>query len=181
MPRYPGTESWHGSFRMPAMCREPLCHKWNLVNNSPPSYFFKRPSSFSYTLGKLTTATDLINHNTTYNPGNIITSADGTTYDHDNNGNLIAKVTGGVTTNYTYDTLNRLTGVNDGVTTYEYVYIGLGHRIAKIVNEVRTNFLVDPNGILAQVLWPIFGTYMKLCFSSICIYDLQELCLAKHA
>jgi hypothetical protein len=25
MPCYPGSESWHGSFLMPAMCREPLC------------------------------------------------------------------------------------------------------------------------------------------------------------
>jgi RHS repeat-associated protein len=133
----------------------------NLTNYGPGNVII---SSHTYTLdnfGNRTVAdiieplTSSISSSTTdytYDPGNIITSADGTTYNHDNNGSLVAKVAGGVTTNYTYDTLNRLTGVNDGVTTYEYVYNGLGHRIAKIVNGVRTNFLVDPNGILPQVL-----------------------------
>jgi RHS repeat-associated protein len=36
--------------------------------------------------------------------------------------------------------------------TIQYIYNGLGQRVAKIDNGVQTNYLIDPNGILPQVL-----------------------------
>jgi len=36
--------------------------------------------------------------------------------------------------------------------TIQYIYNGLGQRTGKLDNGVQTNYLVDPNGILPQVL-----------------------------
>jgi RHS repeat-associated protein len=36
--------------------------------------------------------------------------------------------------------------------TIQYVYNGLGQRVGKIDNGVQTNYLIDPNGLLPQVL-----------------------------
>jgi RHS repeat-associated protein len=88
----------------------------------------------------------------TYDTGNILATADGATYTHDDNGNRVQKVAGGVTVDYTYDSLNRLTQVTDGTQTTQYIYNGLGHRVGKIVDGVQTNYLIDPNGVLPQVL-----------------------------
>jgi RHS repeat-associated protein len=88
----------------------------------------------------------------TYTSGNILASGDGTTYTHDANGNRIQKTTGAATTTYTYDPLDRLTGVTTGTQNYQYLYNGLGQRVGKIVDGVQTNYLIDPNGLLHQVL-----------------------------
>lgn len=90
--------------------------------------------------------------NYSYAPGNILTSANGTTYDYDANGNLVEKITGASATNYTYDTLARLVEVDTGSQVYQYHYNGLGHRVARVVDGTQTNFLVDPNGMFPQVL-----------------------------
>jgi len=88
----------------------------------------------------------------TYNLGNILTTADSTTYTHDANGNMTTKTNGTNVTSYTYDSLNRLTAVNTGTQTTQYIYNGLGQRVGKIVDGVQTNYLIDPNGILPQIL-----------------------------
>lgn len=91
----------------------------------------------------------------TYALGNILTTADGITkadYTHDANGNMTNKTNGTNVTSYTYDPLNRLTQVADGSQTTEYIYNGLGQRVGKIEDGVQTNYLVDPNGVLPQVL-----------------------------
>jgi RHS repeat-associated protein len=90
--------------------------------------------------------------NYTYSLGNILNTADGNTYTHDANGNRIQKSGSGGTTTYTYDSLNRLTQVAAGARTIQYIYNGLGQRIGKVDNGVQSNYLVDPNGILPQVL-----------------------------
>jgi len=58
---------------------------------------------------------------------------------YDNNGNTRSS-TGGA---YDYDFENRLTSFNNGAATY--LYDGDGNRIAKTVNGVTTNYLVDTN------------------------------------
>lgn len=88
----------------------------------------------------------------TYGLGNILTTADGNSYTHDANGNMTHKTDGINATNYTYDSLNRLTQVADSSQITEYIYNGLGQRVGKIVDGVQTNYLIDPNGILPQVL-----------------------------
>ena len=87
-----------------------------------------------------------------YDTGNILTAADGMAYTHDANGNRSQKATSVGTTYYTYDPLNRLTQVADGTQTTQYLYNGLGQRVARIENGVRTNYLIDPHGILPQVV-----------------------------
>jgi RHS repeat-associated protein len=95
----------------------------------------------------------------TYDTGNILATAagggslaNGATYTHDDNGNRTQKVAGAVTVDYTYDPLNRLTQVTDGTQTTQYIYNGLGQRVGKIEDGVQTNYLIDPNGVLPQVL-----------------------------
>jgi RHS repeat-associated protein len=90
--------------------------------------------------------------NYSYTSGNILASADGATYTHDANGNRSQKATSVGTTYYTYDSLNRLTQTSTSTRQIQYIYNGLGQRIGKIDNGVQINYLVDPNGILPQVL-----------------------------
>jgi RHS repeat-associated protein len=90
--------------------------------------------------------------NYTYTSGNILATADGATYTHDANGNRSQKATSVGTTYYTYDSLNRLTQTSTSSRQIQYIYNGLGQRIGKIDNGVQTNYLIDPNGILPQVL-----------------------------
>jgi RHS repeat-associated protein len=90
--------------------------------------------------------------NYTYSLGNILNTADGATYTHDANGNRISKTNTTNVTNYTYDSLNRLTQTSTSSRQIQYIYNGLGQRIGKIDNGVQSNYLIDPNGILPQVL-----------------------------
>jgi RHS repeat-associated protein len=90
--------------------------------------------------------------NYTYNTGNILATADTVSYTHDANGNRTQKVAGAVSVDYTYDSQNRLTQVTDGTQTTQYIYNGLGQRVGKSEDGVQTNYLIDPNGILPQVL-----------------------------
>jgi len=90
--------------------------------------------------------------NYTYSLGNILNTAGGNTYTHDANGNRTSKTNGTNVTSYTYDSLNRLTQTSTASRQIQYIYNGLGQRVAKIDNGVQVNYLVDPNGILPQVL-----------------------------
>jgi RHS repeat-associated protein len=90
--------------------------------------------------------------NYTYSLGNILNTADGNTYTHDANGNRTQKSTSAGTTTYTYDSLNRLVQTVKGPQTTQYIYNGLGQRVGRIDNGIQTNYLVDPNGVLPQVL-----------------------------
>ena len=90
--------------------------------------------------------------NYTYFLGNILNTAGGNTYTHDANGNRTSKTNAANVTSYSYDSLNRLVQVVKGSQTSQYIYNGLGQRVGRIDNGVQTNYLVDPNGILPQVL-----------------------------
>lgn len=80
-----------------------------------------------------------------YDDSNRLASVDGVTYTWDDNGNLLSDGTN----TYAYDSANRLTSVN-GTTTYQYN--GLGDRISQTVNSVTTNYTLDLNTGLTQVL-----------------------------
>jgi RHS repeat-associated protein len=90
--------------------------------------------------------------NYTYTLGNILNTADGATYTHDANGNRTTKTNGTYVTTYTYDSLNRLVQVVKGPQTTQYIYNGLGQRVGRIDSGIQTNYLIDPNGMLPQVL-----------------------------
>jgi RHS repeat-associated protein len=133
----------------------------NLTNYAPGDTVI---SSYDYTLDGVGNRTDVdlaeplipgfepgtINY--TYNTGNILALTDTVSYTHDANGNRTQKVAGAVTVDYTYDPLNRLTQVADNTQATQYIYNGLGQRVGKIEDGVQTNYLIDPNGILPQVL-----------------------------
>lgn len=67
-------------------------------------------------------------------------------YAYDNNGNL----TGDGVNAYAWDRANRLLSVNN--TAYQYGYNGLGSRVSQAVNSIVTNYLLDVQPGLVQVL-----------------------------
>jgi RHS repeat-associated protein len=90
---------------------------------------------------------------TTYSidQGNQLTSTTNAIFSYDNNGNIITKTTGGITTTYTYDGENRLVNIetSDG-STIVYIYDPFGRRIEKTINGVTTKYLYDGANILYE-------------------------------
>ncbi len=91
--------------------------------------------------------------NYAYDHANRLTSVNGVTYSWDNNGNLLSD---GVNT-YGYDQANRLISVN-GQTTF--AYNGVGDRLRQTVNSTITNYTLDLNTGLTQVLADGTNTYL---------------------
>jgi YD repeat-containing protein len=73
-----------------------------------------------------------------------------------NNGNLLSD---GVNA-YAYDSANRLISVT-GNSTSEYAYNGLGDRLQQTVDGVPTNYTLDLNARLTQVLSDGTNTYTQ--------------------
>jgi YD repeat-containing protein len=88
----------------------------------------------------------------TYVDGNFLTSAGPTTYSYDLNGNLETRVQGGITKTHIFDSQDRLTGVSSPSLNIQYQYDGLFNRVAKTDSGTTTQYLVDPNGVLPQVI-----------------------------
>jgi RHS repeat-associated protein len=76
------------------------------------------------------------------------------TFAYDTTGNLVQRyrATDNRLIDYVYDVENRLVRYVSGTNNIEYVYNGVGERVAKVVNGVRTHFLNDPNRDYVQVL-----------------------------
>jgi len=72
----------------------------------------------------------------------------GVPYSWDPNGNLLGD---GVNT-YSYDHANRLTSWANGSDNYAFAYNGLGDRLQQTVNAVTTNYTLDINTGLTQIL-----------------------------
>ena len=77
----------------------------------------------------------------THNTDNRLVTAGSTTFEYDNNGNLITKTLGGNVTNYTWDFNDMLTQVTANGNTYTYRYDGLGNRVARIENSVEKRYV----------------------------------------
>jgi RHS repeat-associated protein len=77
----------------------------------------------------------------THNADNRLLTAGSTTFEYDNNGNLITKTLGGNVTNYTWDFNDMLAQVTSGGNTYVYRYDGLGHRVARIENSTEKRYV----------------------------------------
>ena len=73
------------------------------------------------------------------------------TYTYDLDGNLISKTQGGQTFTYTYDVENRLIQVVTPDGTWNYEYDALGNRIASVKDGQRTEYLLDPTGLVDVV------------------------------
>ena len=89
---------------------------------------------------------------------------------YDANGNVLT--TGGKT--FTYDSQNRVATMTEGGTTVTYVYDAFGNRVAKTVNGVTTQYLVEddvnPTG-LPQVLEEIVNGAVTRTYT----YGLQRI------
>lgn len=79
---------------------------------------------------------------------NQYTQAGAESFTYDADGNMTSRSDGSGTTTYGYDSANRLISVveADG-TTFGFEYDLFGNRVAKIVDGVRTDYLVDPFGL----------------------------------
>jgi YD repeat-containing protein len=91
-----------------------------------------------------------------YDAANRMTILNGVTYTWDSNGNL---TNDGVST-YTYDAANRLTTLTDGTSTSSYIHNGQGDRLVQTVDGVTTNYTLDLNTGLNQVLTDGTNTYL---------------------
>jgi RHS repeat-associated protein len=85
----------------------------------------------------------------TYDDANRLTEMNSVPYSWDDNGNLLDD---GVN-EYTYDSANRMTGMTNGENAYTFAYNGFGDRLQQTVNEQTTNYTLDLNSGLTQVLW----------------------------
>jgi RHS repeat-associated protein len=107
---------------------------------------------FQYTYdavgNRLTQETHLGTNTYTYDIANHVIEVDGVLFIWDANGNLLDD---GVST-YTYDHANRLTSVVQGSDTYTFAYNGLGDRLQQTVNGIPTNYTLDLNAGMTQVL-----------------------------
>ncbi|NCS06775.1 MAG: hypothetical protein GPJ07_09250, partial [Microcystis aeruginosa G13-07] len=88
-----------------------------------------------------------------YNTNNLnqYTSVGSTTYSYDADGNLISKTENGLTSSFIYDVENRLISVTNSDGTWSYEYDALGNRIASIFDGERTEYLLDPAGLVDVV------------------------------
>jgi len=91
-----------------------------------------------------------------YDIANRLASVNGVTFTWDNNGNLTSD---GVNT-YTYDHANRLTGVTGTGLSANYEYNGLGDRLRQVVEGQTTDFVMDLNSGLSQVLTDGTNSYL---------------------
>ena len=89
-----------------------------------------------------------------YGSANQLTNFNGTEIAYDADGNMLKTPLGEEFGNLTFDSLNQLTDVtiSGSAVSYSYTYDAEGYRIAKDENGVVTNFTVNPNADLSQVL-----------------------------
>ena len=87
-----------------------------------------------------------------YNDNNELSGYDDVSYVYDDNGNMIQKTTGGVVTNYIYNTEDRLTEVRDGSDNLiaSYYYDPFGRRLWKEVSGLRTYFHYADEGLIGE-------------------------------
>jgi len=76
----------------------------------------------------------------------------GDTFEHDAAGRMVRQVISGVPTNFSYNDLDLLTNLNRPGLAESYRYNGQGHRLERTVNGVSTRFLVEPNGVMPNLL-----------------------------
>ncbi len=89
-----------------------------------------------------------------YDAANRLTQVNSQAYAWDNNGNLLDDGPN------TYDAANRLTSFTDGTHNSSYIYSGLGDRLSQTVDSVTTDYVLDLNAGLTQVLDDGTNTYL---------------------
>ena len=105
---------------------------------------------------RLNETTDVGSTDYVYDNANRLVEAGGVAFTWDNNGNLLSD---GVSS-YTYDTDNRLSQVAQGGETYAFAYNGLGDRLQQTESGMTTNYTLDINSGLTQVLTDGTSAYL---------------------
>jgi RHS repeat-associated protein len=82
---------------------------------------------------------------------NQYTAVGAAAYTYDDDGNLISETNAAGTSTYSYDVENRLVQAITPEGTWEYEYDALGNRRATVHNGQRTEFLLDPAGLINVV------------------------------
>ncbi len=87
-----------------------------------------------------------------YDANERLLSTGSAVYTYDANGNLASKVTGGMTTNYAYDSANRLVQVSDGSghAVVTYGYDPFDRRVWKQMGGTRINYYYEDDGLAAE-------------------------------
>jgi len=120
------------------------------ANHSSDAFF--EDAFFNYTYdavgNRLTQETPAGTNTYSYDVANRLTSVDGQAYAWDANGNLLFD---GFKT-YTYDHANRLSSIVQGPDVYGFGYNGLGDRLQQTVNGATSNYTLDIEAGLTQVL-----------------------------
>lgn len=88
----------------------------------------------------------------TFDDANRILTAGSTNFTHDLAGRIVSKVTGEVTTSYTYNDQDLLTAISGGRDNYSFLYNGDGNRLAMSKNGVQTRYVLDLKAALPNVL-----------------------------
>ena len=99
--------------------------------------------------------TDTSGNSYFYNNANRLLNYNGVTFTYDANGNIISRGDSCGTTTYTWDSENRLTGVNGfkpdcSTLVASYKYDPFGRRIEKNVNGTVTKYLYSDEDIIAE-------------------------------
>ena len=94
----------------------------------------------------LTTTAGVVNYQ--YDDANRMVMTGGVPVGWDDNGNM----TSFGSRTYEYDHANRVTSVTSGTLTTAFTYNGAGDRVAKTVDGVTTDYVLDPAAGLTQVL-----------------------------
>jgi len=79
--------------------------------------------------------------NYTHDIDNRLLTAGSTSFEYDNNGNLIRKTVGSEIAEYSWDYNDMLTQLVSGGNTYIHRYDGLGNRVARIENSVERRYV----------------------------------------
>ena len=120
-----------------------------VVNNPEPL----SDESYSYDgVGNRLTASG-VSGTISHNQNNELESYGDTSYEYDDNGNLVSRTTGSVTDLFIYDTANRLVEIEDestGSIMAEYYYDPFGRRLWKEVDGTRTYFFYSDEGLVAE-------------------------------
>ncbi len=101
---------------------------------------------------RVTEISDGVPYDYTTNGMNQYTQADDITYTYGADGNMQSKTDSTGTTTYEYDPENRLIRVEvPAGDVWDYIYDGLGNRVAVIENGIETQYVHDPIGLVDVV------------------------------